>query len=478
MQKKHWGFTLVELLVVISIIGMLMGLLLPAVQFAREAGRRATCMNNQRNLALAIANYDGALKELPALRKKLPGSNWELTWVAQLLPYLEQGALYNNITSQSLGDESAWVRAAAGSAESILETELAQKIPSIAVLRCPTDSRDAPSRWPDNRMSYVANAGPQNMMFVTTALNAPYYQQQSARNYGLFFDNACGVTANQISSMDFVNSADGQSNTILLSENLNAGRWIDFGIVNDDTGLAVNNAPMLKLKYGTCGVAVKDGAGTTGTFGFALQDYQSEAGFTIPATVVFGNNLDTQDSVRNNLPTDANFCDGGMAGWNWSYKTTPRGNKITWVLSQYPTEYMGVEYGATTETEKMYSRSEMDPAKCWDYRTGKINAFKTDAVLFQPISGEVASDTLLQNVSGIGPINYTRPDGTAGTYNLYTRKQFPARTRYSRPASDHPGMIVVAMCDGSARTISDTISLDVYTFMVTPKDGMVTDAQP
>lgn len=51
---KKQGFTLVELLVVISIIGMLMSLLLPAVQSARESGRRATCMNNQRNLGLAF----------------------------------------------------------------------------------------------------------------------------------------------------------------------------------------------------------------------------------------------------------------------------------------------------------------------------------------------------------------------------------------------------------------------------------------
>ena len=52
------GFTLVELLVVITIIGVLIGLLLPAVQAAREAGRRAQCMNNEHNLALAMINFE------------------------------------------------------------------------------------------------------------------------------------------------------------------------------------------------------------------------------------------------------------------------------------------------------------------------------------------------------------------------------------------------------------------------------------
>ncbi|MGL6225476.1 MAG: DUF1559 domain-containing protein [Thermoguttaceae bacterium] len=477
MQKKHLGFTLVELLVVISIIGMLMGLLLPAVNFAREAGRRTTCMNNQRNLALAIANYDGALKELPTLRKKLPNSNWELTWVAQLLPYMEQAPLYNNITTMSLGDESAWVRAASatGTAQETELEVLAKAIPAIAVLRCPTSAPEAPGAWPSNRMSYVVNAGPQNMMFVTTALAKPYYQQRSARNYGIFFDTACYNTAGQPSSMDFINSSDGQSNTILLTESMNAGRWLDFGIV-DDTVAAPGTVADLKNKYGTCGVAVLpktiDGTAptTTSKFGFALQDYQGDGGFTIPATVVFGIDLNSTDTTKNNLPTDVNACDGGMTGWNWSFKTTPRDKKVNWVFAQYPAEYTGVEYGTVTAQKDMYSSEEMtDMAKCWDYRTAKINAFKTDAVLFQYPSGDVGQDDLTmiaKNATNDPP------------RNLYTRNQFPARTRYSRPASEHPAMIVVAMCDGSARTINDNIDPVVYTFMVTPKDGMVIDAQP
>ena len=62
MRKR--AFTLVELLVVITIIGMLMALLLPAVQAARESGRRAQCLNNQKNVSLALMTYEGAKKIL------------------------------------------------------------------------------------------------------------------------------------------------------------------------------------------------------------------------------------------------------------------------------------------------------------------------------------------------------------------------------------------------------------------------------
>ena len=86
------GFTLVELLVVIAIIGTLVGLLLPAVQTAREAGRRLSCSNNLKQLGLGIANYEQARKIFPSGRDtKDP---YGVSWAFRLLPYVEQSQIY------------------------------------------------------------------------------------------------------------------------------------------------------------------------------------------------------------------------------------------------------------------------------------------------------------------------------------------------------------------------------------------------
>ncbi|QDV34803.1 DUF1559 domain-containing protein [Tautonia plasticadhaerens] len=96
------GFTLIELLVVIAIIGVLIALLLPAVQSAREAARRAQCTNNLKQLGLALHNYESASAGFPpgivTTTSNLPDefSTW-VAWSPQsmLLPYLEQQPLYN-----------------------------------------------------------------------------------------------------------------------------------------------------------------------------------------------------------------------------------------------------------------------------------------------------------------------------------------------------------------------------------------------
>jgi prepilin-type N-terminal cleavage/methylation domain-containing protein/prepilin-type processing-associated H-X9-DG protein len=89
------GFTLVELLVVIAIIGVLAGLLLPAIQQAREAARRMSCSSNVRQLGLAAMNFADTYKKLPSsIRPAGPTTNPRIAGLTYILPYIEQGNLY------------------------------------------------------------------------------------------------------------------------------------------------------------------------------------------------------------------------------------------------------------------------------------------------------------------------------------------------------------------------------------------------
>ncbi len=97
-MKKRLAFTLVELLTVIAIIGILVGLLLPAVQMVRESARRAACQNNIRQLGLALENYHAVHNRYPHgwNAEGGPGhSGW--SWLAYSLPFLEQTPIYEQI---------------------------------------------------------------------------------------------------------------------------------------------------------------------------------------------------------------------------------------------------------------------------------------------------------------------------------------------------------------------------------------------
>jgi prepilin-type N-terminal cleavage/methylation domain-containing protein len=111
VSQRRRGFTLVELLVVIAIIGILIALLLPAVQAAREAARRSQCTNNLKNLALAVHNFENANKRFPPggidvtttlTAVTLDGVTYTTDhgWAPFILQYMEQGMLYNGYNFQ------------------------------------------------------------------------------------------------------------------------------------------------------------------------------------------------------------------------------------------------------------------------------------------------------------------------------------------------------------------------------------------
>jgi prepilin-type N-terminal cleavage/methylation domain-containing protein/prepilin-type processing-associated H-X9-DG protein len=138
-SRRKCGFTLIELLVVIAIIGVLIALLLPAVQAAREAGRRAQCINNLKQIGLAFANYESATGVFPLGAMTgvtgVNGSDWGtqlnnngVSWVALVLPYLEQNPVYNSINFQ--------VHVLDGLAQPDFATAWYTK---LGVLQCPSD---------------------------------------------------------------------------------------------------------------------------------------------------------------------------------------------------------------------------------------------------------------------------------------------------------------------------------------------------
>ena len=158
--RQSRGFTLVELLVVIAIIGILVALLLPAVQSAREAARRASCQNNLRQVAIAMHGHHDALGHFPSGgwgyvwtgdADRGGGRNQPGGWAFTILPYLEQTSL------SQLGR---------GATEQV-KRELAAQVAStpIASLNCP--SRRALALYPYGGSHEVRNAEPAELVFKT-----------------------------------------------------------------------------------------------------------------------------------------------------------------------------------------------------------------------------------------------------------------------------------------------------------------------
>ena len=194
--RKRDAFTLVELLVVIAIIGILVGLLLPAVQSAREAARRMQCGNNIRQLALAMHNYESAYRKFP-----MQGTvDVDFSVQARLLPFVEQSNIHNMLDYTKpafTGPFNAKVP------NPLFVNAFSQSVPFFL---CPSDPAPSVSIVPVNGTSY--SYGAINYMVS--------YGSGTNTNYDLRWTTDGVVFQN--SRQGFHSITDGASNTIFLSE--------------------------------------------------------------------------------------------------------------------------------------------------------------------------------------------------------------------------------------------------------------------
>jgi prepilin-type N-terminal cleavage/methylation domain-containing protein/prepilin-type processing-associated H-X9-DG protein len=256
-RQPRRAFTLIELLVVIAIIGVLIALLLPAVQKVRESASRMSCQNNIKQLAVACLNYESAYGALPY--GDAPGgngnncfqtTNCNASWLFMVLPFAEQGALYNQ------------VRAAGSLAQANTAGILPQRLPFT---RCPSDSWQlADGRY----CNYVGSTGPQcnsppsgcpgpfqsycngQLSFsagVPPALVPPTYPGYGpSQSWGDTSDASLirGMFCRGGALIHLLDATDGTSSTILLGEvlpefaeyqrynALSAGSWAGYNFVS------------------------------------------------------------------------------------------------------------------------------------------------------------------------------------------------------------------------------------------------------
>ena len=213
-RSRRTGFTLVELLVVIAIIGTLMGLLLPAVQSAREAGRRNTCMNNLKQLGTAITAFDAAKGMIPGWRNAHPNSTVAalansangtysyatISWPVAILPNIERRDVYRLWESTPNTSDNS-------SAGSVTSVALPVTPPAIEIFLCPTSPPDNPNA---PSLAYAGNIGVGVWNGAQSKLDSVMMDTYGKTGSGLYSGSRM--------NLDAISSGDGTSMTALLSE--------------------------------------------------------------------------------------------------------------------------------------------------------------------------------------------------------------------------------------------------------------------
>lgn len=231
-KRSRPGFTLVELLVVIAIIGVLMGLLIPAVQAAREAARRTECANNIRGLAQAAINYETTNRKLPGYlngfgrfaggddpadpyNASVPAHLKIGTWHVSLLPNLDGQATY-----ERYNEDKYPLLAVPGIANALTDDYHVNSAPNLPIFVCPSATGGDFDDQESAQNSYISNNG-----FWPSGTSISFAVAEATAN-GAFnnkYDNgAAGIVG---PSVRLDNFKDGPGNTMLFSESLQAQPW-------------------------------------------------------------------------------------------------------------------------------------------------------------------------------------------------------------------------------------------------------------
>ncbi|HIM30807.1 MAG TPA: DUF1559 domain-containing protein [Planctomycetes bacterium] len=239
------GFTLVELLVVIAIIGVLVALLLPAVQAAREAARKTSCRNNLKQIALALHNYHDSVGSFPF--------GWDQRgagWSTMVLPFVEESALYDSLIFQESGPGN-WNFNGSPNEKACATMLEVSRCPSINNSLHRTN-QGIPGRVP---ASYRANAGSEASCDDTSRITIPGTKGlENLRQDGIFY--AC-------SKIKFRDILDGSSTTLMIGESETLVGFVKDGQAMDFWWIGSPQADPCRCDGGTGGTEFTEFVATT-----------------------------------------------------------------------------------------------------------------------------------------------------------------------------------------------------------------------
>ncbi|HTU25631.1 MAG TPA: DUF1559 domain-containing protein [Pirellulales bacterium] len=460
--KRRVGFTLVELLVVIAIIGVLIALLLPAVQQAREAARRSQCQNNLKQQALAVANYASAFGTLPSSVR--PPTGARIAWLTQVLPYLDQQGLFDKYDQTQ-----NWSAAIPNTAGGFTVPNSVVSSTRIAALECPSSNPSTadPSRLDDD-------PDPKSQ---TAALEKGFY----GSNAGL--PTASGVWPNGGSAAP--------------------GR---FAAPSDYAAVTHVEAILQQLPYEQAGVGTPAGATT-----------ETQTQIAYAATVLGGSGASAIDGygygilqknakprlaeVRDGLSNTVLLSESAGRPWLWNRGTA---GKLT-LVNNTDSDIGGQGDIGTIQHDRVngggWSRPASDISLVGSDLTGtyfpgyyvnRTNGVSVGGGTWTaspdqitgpnaPPSKSVSNVIQANLASGITPSTSAYQGASSGSLLSIFNGWDPAASATAvngsgQPFSFHPGGLHVALGDGSVKFISENIPIRLFARLVTrdqdePVDG-------